>query len=124
MKVELVFENARCLIELDESCEVVERLKEKIPFESTVNTWGEEIYFSTPVSVQKMENPREVVEIGDVGYWPPGRALCLFFGKTPISDDKIRPASAVNVIGKIIEGLKDLKKVKDGERVTVRFASS
>jgi len=76
------------------------------------------------VNVQKMENPREVVEIGDVGYWPPGRALCLFFGKTPISDDRIRPASTVNVIGRIIEGLEDLKRVKDGEKVTVRSASS
>ncbi|MCD6552274.1 cyclophilin-like fold protein [Thermotoga sp.] len=124
MKMELVFESARCLIELDESYEVVRRLKEKVPFKSVVNTWGEEIYFSTPVVVSKMENPKEVVEIGDIGYWPPGKALCLFFGRTPISDDKIRPASAVNVIGKIVEGLENLKEVKDGEKVTVRFASS
>jgi hypothetical protein len=124
MRVELLFESGKCVIDLNEEYEIVRLLKEKIPFESVVNTWGEEIYFSTPVNVQKMENPREVVEVGDVGYWPPGKALCLFFGKTPISDDKIRPASAVNVIGKIVEGLEDLKKIKDGERVAVRFASS
>jgi len=85
MRVELLFESGKCVIDLNEEYEVVKLLKEKIPFESVVNTWGEEIYFSTPVNVQKMENPREVVEIGDVGYWPPGKALCLFFGKTPVN---------------------------------------
>jgi len=59
------------------------------------------------------------VEVGDVAYWIPGRAICLFFGKTPISEDKIRPASTVNVIGKVLGDPLRLKKVKDGERVFV-----
>ncbi len=56
---------------------------------------------------------------GDVAYWIPGKAICLFFGKTPISDDKIRPASAVNVIGRITDNMDDLKKVEDGDEVVV-----
>jgi len=69
--------------------------------------------------VDKEENSKDVVELGDVAYWIPGKAICLFFGKTPISDDKIRPASAVNVIGKIITNMEELKKVGDGDEVTI-----
>lgn len=59
------------------------------------------------------------MEIGDVAYWIPARALCLFFGKTPISDDFIRPASAVNVIGKLLCNPEKLKLVRDCEIVLV-----
>jgi hypothetical protein len=69
--------------------------------------------------VNKDENSKDVVELGDVAYWIPGKAICLFFGKTPISDERIRPASAVNVIGKITSDLKVLKNVKDGDEVLV-----
>ncbi|PLV60486.1 cyclophilin-like fold protein [Thermotoga sp. KOL6] len=124
MKLELVFEGGTCVFELEESFEVVKKLTEKIPFESRANTWGEEIYFSISIDVTTMENPRETVEVGDVGYWPPGKALCFFFGKTPISDDKIRPASTVNVIGRIVQGMENLKKIKDGDKITVKFASA
>ena len=80
----------------------VEALRRAVPFESRVNLWGEEIYFSTPARVAQ-EVAQEVVEIGDVAYWPPGRALCLFFGPTPVSrSGEIRPASPVNVIGKVV----------------------
>jgi len=80
---------------------------------------GDEVYFTTDVVVDKEENSKDVVELGDVAYWIPGKAICLFFGKTPISDDKIRPASAVNVIGKIITNMEEMKKVGDGDEVTV-----
>ncbi len=80
---------------------------------------GDEVYFTTDVVVDKEENSKDVVELGDVAYWIPGKAICLFFGKTPISDDKIRPASAVNVIGKIITNMEELKKVGDGDEVTI-----
>src|SRR5262245_23244702 len=65
------------------------------------STWGDEIYFAIPVKV-KEESPRETVELGDLAYWPPGSAFCIFFGRTPASrGDEIRPASAVNVFGRI-----------------------
>lgn len=88
-----------------------------LPIESEVNTWGEEIYFEIPVKM-KQEKPVTVVEIGDIGYWPPEHCFCIFFGKTPVSTkNEIRPASAVTIIGKVIGDPKILKKVKDGEKI-------
>jgi hypothetical protein len=93
---------------------------EVLPFTSTVNTWGDEIYFTIPVDTGP-EDAKELVSLGDIGYWPPGKAMCLFFGKTPVSKgDEIRPASAVNIIGKVEGDLKLLRKVKDGEEITIR----
>ena len=74
-----------------------------LPIRTSFNTWGDEIYFTIPVQAESDENAQEVVDIGDVGYWPPGKAFCIFFGQTPMSQPgKIMPASAVNVIGKVI----------------------
>jgi hypothetical protein len=71
----------------------------------------------------KPEDTRELVSLGDIGYWPPGKAMCIFFGKTPISrGDEIRPASPVNIIGKVEGELKLLKKMKDGEEITIQPA--
>ena len=96
------------------------RVFEALPITSTVNTWGDEIYFTIPVTAGA-EDAQELVSLGDIGYWPPGKAMCIFFGKTPISrGDEIRPASAVNIIGKVDGDLKTLKRVKDGEEITIR----
>jgi hypothetical protein len=94
-----------------------------LPIQAKGNTWGEEIYFSIPVALEE-DNAQEVVSAGDLGYWPPGRAFCLFFGPTPASRGKeIRPASPVNVIGRVIGDLSSLKKVHDGQRVTIEQAA-
>ena len=92
-----------------------------LPLRAQVNTWGEEIYFEIPVSqALESEFAREEVSLGDLGYWPEGRCFCIFFGKTPVStDESIRPASAVNVIGKITGDLALLKKVRAGETVVL-----
>ncbi|MEA3485440.1 MAG: cyclophilin-like family protein, partial [Candidatus Aerophobetes bacterium] len=83
------------------------------------NTWGEEIYFSIPVKME-LENAKAVVSEGDLGYWPPGTAFCIFFGLTPASQgDEIRPASPVNVFGRIIGDPKIFKKVKSGAEIIV-----
>jgi hypothetical protein len=93
---------------------------ESLPITSTVNTWGDEIYFTIPVDA-KPEDAKELVSLGDIAYWPPGKAMCIFFGKTPISrGDEIRPASPVNIIGKVEGDLKLLKKVKEGEEIIIR----
>ncbi|MGO0122453.1 cyclophilin-like fold protein [Desulfothermobacter acidiphilus] len=91
---------------------------EALPLEVKVSTWGDEIYFATPLELPQ-EKPQETVELGEVAYWPPGRALCVFFGPTPISGPgEIRPYSPVTVIGKVVEGeLEALKGVRDGEKV-------
>jgi hypothetical protein len=93
---------------------------EKLPMESRVNTWGDEIYFSIPVQAELDDSAREVVELGDMGYWPPGSAFCIFFGPTPNSrGDEIRPASAVNVFGKMVGDPKVLKSVRSGTSVRI-----
>ena len=86
-----------------------------IPIESGFSTWGEEIYFAIPVSTGP-ENGIETVALGDLAYWPPGKAFCIFFGKTPASKgDEIRPASAVNPIGKVHGDVTELKSVSTSE---------
>ncbi len=86
-----------------------------LPLEATVSTWGDEIYFTIPVKAGLDATAKEIVEYGDIGYWPRGSALCLFFGPTPISrPDEIRPASAVNIVGKLIGDIQCLKEVTDG----------
>jgi hypothetical protein len=96
---------------------------EALPITSVVNTWGDEIYFTIPVDA-KPEDAKELVSLGDIGYWPPGKAMCIFFGKTPVSKgNEIRPASPVNIIGKVEADLKLLKKVKDGEEITIQQAA-
>ncbi|MBW1858195.1 MAG: hypothetical protein JRI42_07995 [Deltaproteobacteria bacterium] len=105
--------------------EAASAIWDALPIESTSNTWGEEVYFSTPVTLSLDETAKEVVDMGDLGYWPTGRALCIFFGLTPMSrGDEIRPASAVNIVGKIIGDPKLFDEVRSGEKVRVRKAVS
>jgi hypothetical protein len=93
-----------------------------LPVESEVNTWGDEIYFSIPVQA-KPENAKAVVELGDIGYWPPGKAFCVFFGPTPASrGEEIRPASPVDLIGKVTGDSRVLRQVSDGEKVRIEKA--
>lgn len=90
-----------------------------LPIRSRVERWGKEIYFPTPVQCE-LEDPRETVELGDMGYWPPESSWCIFFGPTPISKKgEIRPDSPVDVFGKVKGPLKELNKVKDGDEVVV-----
>ncbi len=91
-----------------------------LPFSSEAHIWGEEVYFPIPVKMELQEG-REVVNLGDLGYWPPGTAFCIFFGPTPASRRKgeIRAASAVNIFGRLIGDPKVFKKVKEGEKIAV-----
>ena len=93
-----------------------------LPITARGNTWGDEIYFGIPVSADE-EDGKEVVEMGDIAYWPPGSAFCIFFGPTPASrGSEIRPASAVNVVGKVIGDAKAFKTVRSGEQVVLEKA--
>jgi uncharacterized protein len=83
-----------------------------LPLRTAFHTWGDEIYFTIPVDAELDESAQDVVELGDLGYWPPGKALCIFFGQTPVSQPgKIMPASAVNVIGKVLGDATQFKQV-------------
>ena len=90
-----------------------------LPITARGNTWGDEIYFSIPVKLGT-EKGQEVVQLGDLGYWAPGTAFCIFFGPTPASrGDEIRPASPVTVFGRIEGDPRVFTKVPDGAKVVV-----
>ncbi len=96
-------------------------IAEALPIEASANTWGDEIYFGIPVEAG-LEQGQEIVELGDLGYWPPGRAFCIFFGLTPASrGDEIRPASAVTVIGRVEGNATVFKQVRSGEAITIEM---
>jgi hypothetical protein len=88
-----------------------------LPIEAAAQTWGDEVYFSIPVSLPE-DDAKAVVGLGDLGYWPPGRAFCIFFGPTPVSrGDECRPASPVNVFGRVDGDPKVFRTVRAGTRV-------
>ena len=90
-----------------------------LPIETPGNTWGDEIYFGIPVDAE-LEEGQEVVEFGDLGYWPPGRAFCIFFGPTPASrGNEIRAASAVTVIGRVLGDAGEFRGVRPGTLVKI-----
>jgi len=90
-----------------------------LPIEAKAQTWGDEIYFDIGLTLPG-ESPQEIVELGDLGYWPPGQAFCIFFGPTPMSrGDEIRPASAVNVVGRVLGDARAFKRAPGGSRVRI-----
>lgn len=110
--------DVRMEAELNES-ETARLIWDSLPIEAKANTWGDEIYFGSPVEAD-LENGVEVVEVGDIGYWPTGSAFCVFFGPTPMSrGDEIRPASAVNIVGKVLGDARAFRSVSDGQAVRV-----
>ena len=95
-----------------------------LPLESTCNLWGDEIYFTISLSHDLEQDARETVDMGDLGFWPQGPAFCIFFGPTPISSgNEIKPASAVNVFGRVIGDATVLKQVGSGTPVKVEKIS-
>ena len=94
-----------------------------LPIEGSANTWGEEMYFRIPVSQGLERDARELVQLGDLGYWPQGEAFCIFFGATPISGPgEIRPASAVNIVGQLADDPKVFLSVNAGTSVRIERA--
>ncbi len=96
------------------------KIYEKLPISAKVNTWGDEIYFRIPVK-ENIEKGVTEVEKGELGYWPDGACFCIFFGPTPAStEDKIIPASAVEIIGKLLKpDYISLKNIQDGEKIEI-----
>ena len=93
-----------------------------LPIKSHVNRWGGEIYFTIPVSVPIEDDSRDVLEPGELGYWPTGNAFCIFFGSTPASqEEECRAASNVNVFGKVVGELSPLWDIEDGSEVMVEL---
>ena len=98
-------------------------IAEALPIETLPNEWGDEFYFTIPVALGLDETATTAVKVGDIGYWPPGKALAIFFGPTPMSSgaDPV-PASEVNLVGKIIGDATALKKAKGATRIKIEKA--
>ncbi|MCG6916658.1 MAG: hypothetical protein LJE89_03835 [Deltaproteobacteria bacterium] len=108
--------------ELNKSA-TAEAIWQALPIEGAANTWGEEVYFRIPVSQDLEPEAKELVELGDLGYWPQGEAFCIFFGATPISGPgEIRPASTVNIVGKLLDNPKKFLSVPSGTSVRIEKA--
>jgi uncharacterized protein len=102
----------------DTAC--AKQIIDKLPVDTMPNEWGDEFYFSIPVKAPLDETATTKVKVGDIGYWPPGNAMAIFFGKTPMSTgaDPV-PASSVNVIGRILDDATALKQVKGASRIRI-----
>ena len=99
------------------------KIWDALPTEARGNTWGDEIYFGIPVDAKPETDAREIVAVGELGYWPPGSAFCIFFGRTPAStDDRPRAASAVNIIGKVLGDATVFKAVTSGTKIRLERA--
>lgn len=94
-----------------------------LPFESSASTWGEEVYFSTPLSIELEADAREVVEPGSVCFWVQGNSLALPFGPTPVSrGDECRLVTRVNILGAVEGDPRQLAKITDGDEIRVSAA--
>ena len=115
------------IIELDDtnSPKTCKNIFDSLPFSVNAHVWGEEIYTDESPISQSEENAKAIVDLNDVAYWPSGKAVCLFFGPTPIGKkDEIKPYSPVNVVGKIIDPDKSIiKKFNDGAKISFKKIS-
>ena len=95
----------------------------KLPIETAPNEWGDEFYFGIPVKSGLDETATKKVKVGDIGFWPPGNALAIFFGPTPMSsgDDPV-PASAVCLLGKITDDATLLRKASGARTIRIEKA--
>jgi len=121
-----ILNSSDIVLELDDrtSPNTVTDMVESLPFTVSLNTWGDEIYPSESPVAQSEENSKEIVDLYDVAYWPTGKAICLFYGSTPIgTSDKITPASPVNIIGKIISPNKMVLNDVSGQKATFSLKS-
>jgi hypothetical protein len=98
-------------------------IADALPIEARPNEWGDEFYFTIPVAAALDETATTAVKVGDIGYWPPGKALAIFFGPTPLStgSDPV-PASEVNLVGRITDDTTALKKAKGAIRIRIEKA--
>jgi hypothetical protein len=109
--------------ELNDSA-TAQQIWDALPMTGSANIWGDEIYFEIPVIVRQAPDARAEVEVGELGYWPVGRAFCIFFGPTPVStDERPRAFSPVNVIGRVLGDATQFRAVVDSTPVRLARCS-
>ncbi len=121
--IKIVANNQEFKATLNES-EAAKTVYKALPFEGTVNTWGDEIYFHVSLDISLEQSAQAETEIGDLAYWPMGNAFCIFFGKTPASTgEKPVAAAPVNIIGALSNqsDIEKLKQIREGENIGVRI---
>jgi len=118
--IKIIAENVQVEAELNDG-PTAKSIMNILPIEASAQRWGGEIYFSISIEAELEEDSRDVLEAGELAYWPPGNAFCIFFDPTPASQgNDIRAASAVNVIGKMKGDWSELRDVPDGGRITIK----
>ncbi|MCL6087020.1 MAG: cyclophilin-like fold protein [Actinobacteria bacterium] len=120
--IEIIFNENVIEATLNES-KTAKKLLKILPVKSKINLWGNEVYFEIPMTAD-IENGKELMEVGNIAFWPPGNAFCIFFGPTPIGDGKKpRAASSVTVIGKITgeNGIDKIRKIKPEDSIELRL---
>jgi hypothetical protein len=120
MRIKITIGKLVVFAQLNES-KTAKFILENLPLEAKAELWGDEVYFYIkPKMGLEKEYAKETVQVGDVAYWPNGPCMCLFFGMTPASrDGQIKPASAVNVFGKVEADPLVLKQVREGEAIKI-----
>lgn len=123
-QIQISFDQLSIPAELNDS-PTARAIWQRLPLESQVNTWGEEIYFEIPIDMPQESGSVEILSVGDLGYWPVGRAFCMFFGPTPVStDQRPRAYSPVNLLGRILGDCAKLKSIHSGEMVRLERAEA
>ena len=118
-KILITISNLSVSAELNSSISA-DKIWEALPLSGSVNVWGDEIYFEIPVSLKEVSDAQQEVEVGTLAYWPPGSALWVFFGKTPVStSDKPKAYSPVNILGLVDGDSKVFKIVEAGDQIVI-----
>lgn len=119
MKIKIFVNDIGAVAEL-ENTKTAKAIYDALPLDGAANRWGDEIYFVIPRRIDLENDATEVVEAGDVAYWPEGSCFCIFFGKTPGSTEgEIRAASKVNIFGKLSGDPKIFRSVKNGDLIII-----
>lgn len=118
-RIKIIIDGKEIKAELSDT-ECAKKISKSLPLESKINEWGDEFYFSVGLKMPSDNTATTFVKAGDIGYWPPGEALAIFFGPTPASkgQDPVA-ASEVNIVGRLIDDPSILKKLKGAKRIRI-----
>lgn len=118
-KLKISIKNLSIVAELNKS-ETAEKIHKILPIKTKITKWGNELYFTIPMHTELEADSREILEIGELGFWPTGNAFCIFWGPTPLStDNNPRAVSPVNIFGKIIGDTTVFNKVLNNDNISI-----